>query len=126
MKKRMLLLVLSFLFLTGSAFSCYAEGDWTSEYTKAGTLFSFGHFEQDNRTSNGKEPIQWIVLARDGNKILCISLDILDYRQYTGSYSSYTEYERSDIKNWLEDDFFHTAFSGDERSAIQEISLLAV
>ena len=38
-----------------------------------GDVFTFGRFEQDGRTGNGAEPIEWIVLDKQNGKILVIS-----------------------------------------------------
>ena len=38
-----------------------------------GHYVSFGSFEQDNNLNNGKEEIEWLVLAKEGNKVLLIS-----------------------------------------------------
>ena len=40
---------------------------------KVGDTYKFGSYEQDNKTSNGKEEIEWIVLDKDGISLLLIS-----------------------------------------------------
>ena len=55
-----------------------------------GSYVFFGSYEQDNDTSNGKEDIEWIVLAKEGNKALVISKYALDCKQYHPSMSDIT------------------------------------
>lgn len=41
---------------------------------ETGDVITFGAYEQDGNSSNGTEAIEWIVLERDGNKVLVLSL----------------------------------------------------
>ena len=43
-----------------------------------GEILSFGAYEQDNNTSNGKEEIEWIVLDKKDDRMLVISRYALD------------------------------------------------
>ena len=45
---------------------------------RIGDVITFGKYEQDNKTSNGKEDIEWIILDRQGDKVLLISRMALD------------------------------------------------
>ena len=50
--------------------------------SKQGDIIVLGHYKQDNDLSNGKEPIEWIVLSNEEEKILLLSkygLDCLPY-----------------------------------------------
>lgn len=53
-------------------------------YTKVGNIVTYGHYEQDNDTSNGKEVIEWIVLEYDeaSGKSLLLSRYGLDAHAY--------------------------------------------
>ena len=55
-----------------------------------GSIIKFGFYEQDNNSSNGKEEIEWKVLAVDGNKALVISQYALDYQKYNSTYTPIT------------------------------------
>ena len=81
-------------------------------------IITFGLYEQDNNTSNGAEQIEWIVLDKKGGKALVISKYALDCQPYNEEYASVT-WEESDIRAWLNDDFYNTAFSESERSEIE-------
>lgn len=82
-----------------------------------GSIVTFGHYEQDNDVSNGKEDIAWEVLERDGNRVLLISQYGLDCQPYNISRSEVT-WETCTLRQWLNTDFFMTAFDESERSAI--------
>ncbi len=45
---------------------------------EVGDIVYFGAYEQDNNTSNGKEDVEWIVLAKENEKALVISKYALD------------------------------------------------
>ena len=48
-----------------------------------GDIITFGHCEQDNDTTNGKEPIEWRVLDKnDEGQLLVISEKVLDAKPY--------------------------------------------
>ena len=68
---------------------------------KTGDSISFGHYEQDNDTTNGKEPIEWRILAFKGeDQILVISKKILDAKPYHKTASN-IYWEKSTIRSWL-------------------------
>lgn len=85
-----------------------------------GDIFVFGSYEQDNDLSNGKEPIEWIVLDKKDNNILCISDKALECRQYDDTYSS-VRWEKCELRKWLNDTFVDNAFSIEERAQILPI-----
>ena len=82
-----------------------------------GNYVIFGAYEQDSNTSNGKEPIEWLVLDRQDNNVLLISRFALDCRQYNNTLSSIT-WETSSLRSWLNNSFLNEAFSPDEQIKI--------
>ena len=82
------------------------------------TIMFFGHYEQDNDTSNGKESIEWIVIGRDSSSVKLLSKAILDGRTYNDMNDSIT-WEKSNLRTWLNDDFLKAAFTGAEQDRIQ-------
>ncbi len=80
------------------------------------SVIRFGHFEQDNKTENGAEPIEWYVLDRKDGKILIVSKQILDFREYDDG--THTTWADSTLRAWLNSDFFNTAFSTEEKVKI--------
>ena len=82
-----------------------------------GDVIQFGSYEQDGDTSNGSEPIDWIVLDRDGDRILVISKFILDKRQKHDE-RVYVFWRDCTLRSWLNEDFLSGAFTADEQSHI--------
>ncbi|MBQ9396655.1 MAG: hypothetical protein IJU23_14215 [Proteobacteria bacterium] len=98
-----------------------------------GDIITFGHYEQDNDTSNGKEPIEWRVLdLNNDGQFLIISDKVLDSKPYNTTYINIT-WEMSTIRSWLNgygssyntvgtsymsDNFIDTAFTDDEKAKI--------
>lgn len=80
-------------------------------YTKVGNIVTYGHYEQDLNTNNGKEPIEWIVLQYDAEngKCLLLSLYALDARRF--DLSTYQGWDMSEIRSWLNGTFLNNAFS---------------
>lgn len=83
---------------------------------------TFGNYEQDNDLSNGKEPIRWIVLAKDEEKALIISEVCLDAKPYNKK-SVYVTWETCTLREWLNNEFLNTAFSEAERAVISTVTV---
>ena len=84
----------------------------------------FGAYEQDNNTSNGKEEIEWIVLARENKQVLVISKYALDCQQYNMSYTNVT-WEKCSLRTWLNKTFLNAAFTSDEAAMITTTTVTA-
>ncbi len=82
-----------------------------------GDTVLFGNYEQDNDLSNGKEPIEWIVLDKDGSKLFVISKFMLDTILYNEAGVPIT-WETSFPRQWLNSEFLNTAFSAEEQNKI--------
>ena len=89
-----------------------------------GDIIVFGTYEQDNNTSNGKDNIEWLVLAKEDNKILVISDKALDCQEYNPSWSDVT-WETCSLRKWLNNDFINDAFSDDEKAMIPTVTVSA-
>ncbi|MBQ4513105.1 MAG: hypothetical protein II969_08930 [Anaerolineaceae bacterium] len=87
---------------------------------KVGDSFTFGSYEQDNDLNNGTEPIEWQVLAIENNRALLISRYALDAKQYNKTYINVTWF-RSTLRKWLNEEFYHSAFSPEEKTGIMEV-----
>lgn len=81
----------------------------------------FGAYEQDNITSNGKEPIEWLVLHEEDGKKLLVSRYCLDFQNYGDT--DYTLWDNSNIRTWLNRSFYTVAFSEEEKKAITRSNL---
>lgn len=89
----------------------------TDQFRTVGNIVSFGHYEQDNNTDNGAEEIEWIVLDVQDNKCLLLSKYGLDARPFNSEWKSIT-WEQCTLRKWLNEDFLHTAFTGNEQTSI--------
>ena len=89
-----------------------------------GDYILFGAYEQDNKKANGKEDIEWLVLAREGDKVLVISRYALDCQQYNSSYSNVT-WETCTLRKWLNETFISDAFNSYEQAMIQSTTVTA-
>ncbi len=94
------------------------------ENATVGDYIMFGSYEQDNIISNGKEDIEWLVLAKEENRILVISRYALDCKQYNTSYTSIT-WETCSLRTWLNGTFVNGAFSSDEQKMILTTTVTA-
>ncbi len=83
----------------------------------AGNYVFFGDYEQDNDVSNGKEDVEWLVLAKEDNKLLLISRYALDCQPYDTSGADVT-WETCTLRSWLNDTFINDAFSSEEQAMI--------
>ena len=112
MLKRILcvLPLLCLLTICALADEAYAEG------LKAGDYVTFGTYPQ---TADGTDvtPIEWLVLARDGNNALLLSRYGLDAQPYNEDWEDIT-WEKCTLRAWLNDTFINKAFTEEEQSAI--------
>lgn len=81
-----------------------------------GNYVTFGTYPQ-TKAGNDATPIEWLVLARDGNKALLISRYALDVQPYNKDYTSVT-WETCTLRTWLNGTFYNKAFSSAEQAAI--------
>ena len=81
---------------------------------------TFGSYYNIDYIANrdSKEPIEWIVLAKEGNKALLISKYGIDSKQYNKDCTSVT-WESSTIRKWLNNEFINCAFNSSEQDKIQ-------
>ena len=81
-----------------------------------GNYVTFGEYPQ---TTAGEDmtPIEWCVLARDGDKALLISRYGLDAQPYNTTNSEVT-WENCTLRTWLNGTFYNKAFSSAEQAAI--------
>ncbi len=90
--------------------------------TVIGDQVCLGFYEQDGYRSNGDEEIEWIVLDRQEDNLLLLSLDILDWQPYHGTEEAVT-WATSDLRKWLIEEFYPTAFPGILQEAVEEVTL---
>ena len=87
-----------------------------------GDIVVFGSYEQDGDEANGKEPVEWEVLEVQNNLMLVVSRFVLDCIPYHMEDTD-IGWDACSLRNWLNDDFYNSAFSADEKAYIQETTL---
>lgn len=81
-----------------------------------GDTIILGSYPQDEQFSE-KQEIEWIILDREKNKLLLVSKYILDVKPYHKSFVDIT-WGASDIRKWLNDEFYNIAFDYSEQKRI--------
>ena len=89
-----------------------------------GDTITFGAYEQDHDTSNGKEAIEWNVLAKEENRILVISKYGLDCQPYNSSKED-TTWAACSLRTWLNTTFLTEAFNETEQNQIPFVTVTA-
>ena len=83
-----------------------------------GDIVKFGNYPH---TSNGgTQPIEWQVLSKENNKMLVISKYGLDAKPFDGSSNNWAN---SEIRKWLNVDFYNKAFTDQEKKSIKSSNL---
>lgn len=97
------------------------DGRYLGQTDQQPETYTFGSYEQDGDAANGKEPIQWLVLDRDGDKVLLLSKYALDYQSFMPFYEPVTgpfTWENSSLRRWLNSTFLNAAFNSSERQRL--------
>lgn len=81
----------------------------------------FGSYYQNDAFT--KEPIEWIVLDKQGGRTLLLSKYILDCKCYNNEEKDVT-WETCDLRKWLNNDFYYQAFNGSEQGKIQTTNVI--
>ena len=98
-------------YYSGSA-DCHVINAKLREYVTLGT------YEQDGDEGNGKEPIEWLILTQDDEKMLVVSKYCLDYLRYPDDWGSNVVWETSSLRSYLNSDFIDNTFSAQEQQQI--------
>lgn len=84
----------------------------------------FGRYEFDGNPENGPEPLEWRVLAVEGDQALLITAYIIDGHAIDDAqYTQKTKpWPQSPIRKWLNGEFMDLAFSPEEKAAILTVT----
>lgn len=93
-----------------------------SEKYNVGNVILYGKYWQSHSREDGKSSIEWMVLRREGNKVLLLSKMCLDCKQFNTDYNN-TTWEKSNVRKWLNQKFINDAFSQFEQEKIMSISI---
>ena len=86
---------------------------------KKGDIIKFGAYEQDGDFSNGKEPIEWIVLEKTKKDLFVVSKYAIDSIPYNNDYNNDVTWERCYLRKWLNDKFYSNSFNKTEKGMIK-------
>ena len=123
MKRILCILIVLTGVLRLNVFASAADADKNYNFSNAqvGDIVTFGNYEQDNDISNGSEPIEWLVLARDKDRILVISRYGLDCKPYHTEWST-VSWQSCTLRSWLNEFFLRTAFTEEEQMLIPTVN----
>ena len=95
-----------------------ADSQWSS--LKVGDIITFGKYEQDNNLANGAEDIEWIIdeISESGLYFNLVSKYALDCKPFNDDLWIRTQ--EYTLHKWLNEDFYHSAFSDEEQSRLYE------
>ena len=116
-KKKCFTVILSFLLVLVAFCITACTGTPTKKTIQVGQYVTFGHYEQDNDTGNGKEEIEWLVLDVQDGKALLLSRYGLDTKPYNTESVDIT-WESCTLRTWLNGTFMNNAFTAREQKGI--------
>lgn len=134
MKKLLIITMIIIVIFSNTLFanvydlSQISQAKLVAEYSEDTTVdqmdtVTFGSYYQSN--SNTKEPIEWIVLARQNNKALLLSKYILDEQSYSIT-NAYQTWANCILREWLNNNFYNSAFDENEKRIITKRYLTSV
>ena len=86
-----------------------------------GDIVQMGTYEQDGDAET-EDPICWDVLDKDGDAVLLISHDVIAYQRFSDNHKCVI-WEDSQIRSWLNQEFYAEAFDETEQASIRETTL---
>lgn len=93
----------------------------TLKDAEIGDIVQMGTYEQDGDAET-EDPICWDVLDKDGDAVLLISHDVIAYQRFSDS-AKCVIWEDSQIRSWLNEEFYAEAFDEEEQASIRETTL---
>lgn len=135
--KRVILFCVAFILLSSNILfaktydiSQIANCKLVTEYSENTTVdqmdtVTFGSYPQSDASGNIKEPIEWIVLDRQGNKHFLLSKYILDCKPYNEEQKDVT-WEDCTLRSWLNSVFLNTAFDSSKQKNIENTDVINV
>ena len=94
------------------------ETEKRESYKNKGTIVEFGTYPQE--TNGKRKPLEWFVVEVSDNTVLLVSKYGLEIKRYNNFADKNATWKDSDIRLWLNENFFEMAFSPNEKNAIME------
>lgn len=95
------------------------ENSTNGRFRKIGNIVSFGSWEQNGDLSDGAEPIEWIVLKVDADRSMLVTAKAIDSIVFADINNSTANWENSNIRAWLNQEFLFGAFTAEEAVSIE-------
>lgn len=86
--------------------------------SRIGESIFLGSYEQDNEPENGKEPIEWVIIGESETGYWVRSKYVLDYKYFHHEKEKGLSWETSDIRAWLNGEFYEESFTDAEKAQI--------
>ncbi len=83
-----------------------------------GDVLYFGKYEQNGDLSDGEEPIEWIVVNREEDRVLVISKYCLEMSHFGDD-----NWPESSVRRWLNGEFAESAFTAEEYAKIPTVNI---
>lgn len=80
---------------------------------------TFGSYEQDANSANGKENIEWIVLKVTDDTVTLMSKYVLDCVQYNENNNAPSYWVSCTLRQWLNNDFVNSAFDNEQSTYLK-------
>ena len=84
----------------------------------------FGSYPQSDTSGNIKDPIEWILIDRQNDKVLLLSKYILDCKRFDESKFP-GPWAKCTLRNWLNNTFINEAFSNYEINYILNTNVIS-
>ena len=110
--------------LTMEPSSTPAKLPYVSGSLKVGEEIVFGTYEQNNDLSDGREGIEWLVIATENSRALIISKYVLDVKPYHEIINPNGQtWSGCTLRAWLNNEFYNSAFSMSDKARIIQTTL---
>ena len=92
-------------------------GNESRKYLQVGDVIKLGRYESNGNITDGTEPIEWTVLATEGEFALLTTVYVIDVKCFNSVLERIT-YEDSTLRAWLNNEFYTIAFDNGEHALI--------
>lgn len=108
------------------------NGDWnldgtivksvTAQTNFSGYTYSDGSaVTSDSTVMIAYEPIKWQIVSTDEDSVLLISKEVIDSRSFSNSLTVDANYSTSELREWLNGEFYESVFPADNNLLVQTI-----
>ena len=92
---------------------------------RAGDVIILGRYPQRADPSAVPEPVEWLVLAADGETAVLISRHALAAKAFEEHVAGWMAWEACSLRRWLNGEFLQAVFSEEERARLKTVTVTA-